>query len=81
MIDGLSYQEFQRRARLALRQMTPLQRDIFRALQSEGVSYPALAERHGVTEVEVRAAFAAALLIFTDVYDKPPPWWRCMFQR
>ncbi|AXB80439.1 hypothetical protein [Novosphingobium sp. P6W] len=80
MIDGLSHRDFQRRARLALRRMTPLQRDVFLALQDEHLGYPALAHQHHVTEAEVRAAFAAALLVFTDEYDRPPSWWRRVLQ-
>jgi len=60
--------------------MAPLQRDIFLALQDDGVDYPVLADRHHVTEAEVRAAFAAALLVFADEYDRLPPWWRRILQ-
>jgi hypothetical protein len=80
MINGLSHRAFQRRARLALRRMTPLQRDVFLALQDDHVGYPALVRRHHITESEVRAAFAAALLVFADEYDRPPPWWRRIIQ-
>jgi DNA-directed RNA polymerase specialized sigma24 family protein len=76
MIDGLSPREFQRRSRLALSRMTPLQRQIFRDLSLEDASYPEVATRHGITEPEVRAAFTSALLILAAAYDDPPPWWR-----
>lgn len=76
MIDGLARQEFQRRARLALSRMTPLQRQIFRDLSREDADYPEVAKRHGITEPQVRAAFTSALLILAAACDDPPPWWR-----
>lgn len=76
MTERLSPREFKRRARQAFGRMTPLQRDIFRALRFEDASYPELAERYGRAVREVEQAFVAALIILGEVYDAPPPWWR-----
>lgn len=76
MIDGLSPREFQRRSRLGLSRMTRLQRQIFRDLSLDDASYPEAATRHGITELEVRAAFTSALLILAAACDDTPPWWR-----
>lgn len=67
---------FRRRGRRALRRMSYLQREIFLALRADGVSYPQLAEQHGISVEEVMEHFTQALLILGRAVDDPGPWWR-----
>lgn len=76
MSDRLPPHVFRRRGYRALRRMTDRQRAIFWAMRLEEVSYPELAERHGISADEVQAEFTAALTIFFRTLREPEPWWR-----
>lgn len=39
------------------------------------VSYPELAERHGISADEVQAEFTTALILFMRTLREPEPWW------
>lgn len=60
----------------AIRRMTPLQREVFRALRFEDATYGELAQRHGITVRQVGDAFMQALLILDAAFDERTPWWR-----
>ncbi|AXB80177.1 hypothetical protein TQ38_026655 (plasmid) [Novosphingobium sp. P6W] len=77
---GLSRREFRWRSRLAFARMTPLQRDVFRQLGREEVSYEEVAQNLGLTTGAVAGEFATALLILADAFDEPTPWWRRLRQ-
>ena len=79
MSDQLPPRVFRRRGHRALRRMTDRQRAIFWAMRLEEVSYPELAERHGMSAGEVEAEFAAALKIFLRTLHEPDPWWQCLW--
>ncbi|TYC78802.1 sigma factor-like helix-turn-helix DNA-binding protein [Novosphingobium sp. BW1] len=76
MTDQLPPRVFRRRGRRALRRMTDRQRAIFWAIRLEEISYPELAERHGISADEVQAEFAAALKIFLRTLREPDPSWQ-----
>jgi RNA polymerase sigma-70 factor (ECF subfamily) len=68
---------FVRKARRAFARMTDLQRALFWAMRFEdGVTYPKLAQRHGISEAQVEEQFAHALIIFSRSMREPEPWWR-----
>ena len=76
MSNQLPPRVFRRRGLRALRRMTELQRAIFWAMRLEEISYPELAERHGMSADEVQAEFAAALKIFSRTSGEPNQWWQ-----
>jgi DNA-directed RNA polymerase specialized sigma24 family protein len=66
-----------RKARRSLASMNDLQREVFCAMRFEAdMTYAKLAERHGLTEVEVQCAFAGALYVLARAIREPEPWWR-----
>ncbi|WP_439603868.1 RNA polymerase sigma factor [Shinella sp.] len=60
----------------AIRKLPRLQRAVFCAIRFEDLTYTQIAERHGLTVVEVEAVFARALLNVMRRLDwKPRRWW------
>lgn len=60
----------------AIRKLPRLERAVFCAIRFENLTYPQIAERHGLTVAEVEAVFARALLNVMRRLDwKPRRWW------
>ncbi|UUL83785.1 RNA polymerase sigma factor [Sphingomonas qomolangmaensis] len=61
----------------AIRKLPRRQREIFCAVRCDDLSYEEIAERTGLTVVEVERLFAEALLNIMRRLDlKPKRWWR-----
>jgi hypothetical protein len=69
-----------RRLRLALRRMTPLQREVFLAMRFRTDTVADLAAAYGLHEDAILEAFAEALLVLVRTLHPPRPrclgWWR-----
>jgi hypothetical protein len=65
---------------LALRRMTPLQREVFLAMRFKTGTVAGLAADHGLHEDAILEAFAEALLVLGRTLNPPRPrryrWWR-----
>ena len=61
----------------ALRRLSPMERDVLRAVRLEDCSYAEVAQRMEVSDAEVERLFAAALSEFVRNLDQPSRhWWR-----
>jgi len=69
-----------RRLQLALRWMTPLQREIFLAIRFDNATIAGLAELHGLSSDAILAEFAAAVRILVRTLEPRRwqwlVWWR-----
>ena len=63
------------RAERAVDWMEEMDRKIFLAIRVEELSYPAIAERFGITVAEVEWHFAGALRVLMIAMDEKDPWW------
>lgn len=63
------------RLRLALRRMTPLQREVFLAMRFRTNTFAGLAEAHGLCEDAILDAFAEALLVLGRTLNPPRRRW------
>ncbi|RQW44838.1 RNA polymerase subunit sigma [Novosphingobium sp. LASN5T] len=64
------------RLRLALRRMTPLQREIFLALRFKADTVARLADVHGLSSDAILEEFAQALLVLVRTLNPPRRSWR-----
>lgn len=68
------------RLRLALRRMTPIQREVFLAMRFKTSTVAELAEAHKLSSDAILEAFAEALLVLGRTLHPPRPrryrWWR-----
>jgi RNA polymerase sigma-70 factor (ECF subfamily) len=78
MFGDLTEAELLGRLEQAVRRMPERRRKIFLAIRQEGASYSELAERHGLTTLQVERELARALLELDDAVSgrRRVPWWR-----
>lgn len=69
------------RLRLALRRMTPLQREVFLALRFGTDTVAGLSVAHGISSDAVLEAFAEALFILVRTLHPPRRLWRHGWRR
>ncbi len=65
----------------ALEQLPQRQREIFLSIVRKDLTYAELAERYGVTTIEIAQDMAQALVTLAEAADQPQPNWRRRLRR
>ena len=66
-----------RRLDRAVRKLTPMQREVFFLVRIDGLTYPEITDRLGITPAKVERHLAAALYRLDKELERPEkPWWR-----
>lgn len=65
-----------KRIERAIRNLPPRQREVFDAVRFDDLSYVDIAERTGLTVLEVEQLFAEALFNISRSMDSLRRWWR-----
>ena len=83
MTANLTRAEVLERIEAALARMPERRRAIFLAVRLDGTSYAEIAERSGLSVLQVEREIAAALLQLDDALCAAPhsPWWRRLLRR